>query len=522
MLAACSAGGEEKTLYVGPTTVDCEGEGPQQCFLIKENPEDDWQLWYEPIEGFDYQPGFTYELVVEEQTIEDPPAGASSVKLELVEEVSRQPVAIRTIYIGPERVECEGEGPQQCYQYKESPGDDWLLLYNEIDGLEYEEGYVYELVVAETNVENPPAGGSSVNLTLVDVTSKSVPPPNLDDTVWVAETLNGQPPVERSELSLGLFDGQLIGSAGCNRFSGSYETFGNSISFGQLVTTGVPCPQVLLDQQNEYLDTLESVASFQVANEQLQLSDENGEIVLTYNVVPQAPLEGTLWQVVSYNNGQQAMTGVLPGTRLTALFENGSVSGSAGCNNFNGPYTVSDNQISIGPLAGTMMMCAEPEGVMEQEAAYQAALQSAATYRIVASRLELASESGELAVVFNVAESASLEETPWLVTGYNNGRGGVVSVIVGTELTMRFADGTVRGSAGCNEYSGAYGLDGEQISVGPLANTERACTEPEGIMSQETEFLSALQSAATYTIDGERLDMYLEDGARALTATANP
>lgn len=521
-LAACSSGGEEKTIYVAPTMVDCEGEGPQECLLIKENPEDDWQYWYYGIEGFDFQEGYNYELVVKETTTENPPAGASSIQLELVEEVNKQPVALRTIYIGPERVECEGEGPQMCYQYKENPEDDWLLYYYEIDGFEYEEGYVYELVVAQSNIENPPPGAASVNLSLVAVTNKAVPPPNLNDTVWVAETLNGQPPVERSELTLGFFGGQLIGSAGCNRFSGRYETSGINITFGQLATTGVPCPQVLLGQQNAYLDALETVATFQIVDKQLQLLTDAGEIVLTYNEVAPAPLEGTLWQVVSYNNGQQAMTGVLPGTRLTVLFEDGNVGGSSGCNNYSGSYTVSGNQISIGPLAGTMKMCVEPEGIMEQEAAYQAALQSAATYRVIASRLEIVSENGELAAVFTVAESASLEGTPWTVTGYNNGRGGVVSVIIGTELTMSFADGTVGGSAGCNQYSGPYELNGDQISVGPLANTERACSEPEGIMQQESEFLAALQSAATYTVDGDRLDMYREDGARALTATANP
>ena len=79
LLAACGGGsGVEKNIFVAPTMVECEGEGPQMCLLIKENAEDDWQLWYDAIEGFDYQEGFVYELLVEEQTVENPPAGASS------------------------------------------------------------------------------------------------------------------------------------------------------------------------------------------------------------------------------------------------------------------------------------------------------------------------------------------------------------------------------------------------------------------------------------------------------------
>lgn len=523
LMAACSSGGgEEKTIFVGPSMVDCEGEGPQQCLLIKENLEDDWRLWYEPIDGFDYEQGFVYELLVEEETVDDPPPGATSRKLILVEEVSKQPVALRTIYIGPERIECESEAPRLCFQYKENPEDDWLLYYNEIDGFDYEEGYVYELAVAERNVSDPPAGGSSVQLTLVDVVSKTEPPPDLNDTVWIANSLNGQPPLDGTELTLGLFNGQVIGSAGCNRFSGRYETSGYNFTFGQLATTGVPCPRILLEQQNAYLDSLALVASFQVVDAQLLFMDENGENILSYDEVAPAPLEGTLWQLVSYNGGQQAMKGVLPETRITALFENGTVGGSAGCNNYSGPYEVSGNQISIGPLAGTMKMCNSPEGIMEQEAAYQTALQSAASYRIIASRLELISGNGELAAVFSVAESVTLEDTPWTVVSYNNGRGGVVSVIIGTELTMQFVDGTVGGSAGCNNYNASYETDGDQITIGPAATTRKMCAEPEGIMEQEAEFLAALESVATYFIDGDTMDMHREDGARALTATASP
>ena len=42
-LSACSvpfSGSEEKTIYVGSKMVECTGEGPQMCLLVKENPDD--------------------------------------------------------------------------------------------------------------------------------------------------------------------------------------------------------------------------------------------------------------------------------------------------------------------------------------------------------------------------------------------------------------------------------------------------------------------------------------------------
>lgn len=85
---------ETKTIFVGPEMVECEGVGPQQCLQIKENPEDEYGLWYSPIEGFDYEPGYEYELVVAVEEDPDAPADASTINLVLVEEVSKTAVEV--------------------------------------------------------------------------------------------------------------------------------------------------------------------------------------------------------------------------------------------------------------------------------------------------------------------------------------------------------------------------------------------------------------------------------------------
>ena len=54
------------------------------------------------------------------------------------------------------------------------------------------------------------------------------------------------------------------------------------------------------------------------------------------------------------------------------------------------------------PLAVTMMMCVEPEGVAEQEAAYLAALQAAARYTLDGGQLTLTDAAGAPLVVFVV------------------------------------------------------------------------------------------------------------------------
>ena len=75
-----------------------------------------------------------------------------------------------------------------------------------------------------------------------------------------------------------------------------------------------------------------------------------------------------------------------------------------------------------------------------------------------------------------------------------------------TEITVEFvrADGSVRGSAGCNSYSGGYEVDQDKLTFpGPMMNTAMACPDP--VMEQEMEYLEALQAAENYEIEGNQL-----------------
>jgi heat shock protein HslJ len=128
---------------------------------------------------------------------------------------------------------------------------------------------------------------------------------------------------------------------------------------------------------------------------------EDGTGLAVYEAQSQE-LAGTTWEVTAFNNGKQAVVGVLEGTALTASYgKDGTMSGNSGCNEFNGAYKIDGDQITIGPLASTMKMCSDPAGVMDQEAQYLAALQSAANYQIEGNVLQLRTKDDALAAMFN-------------------------------------------------------------------------------------------------------------------------
>ena len=164
------------TLYVGSELVDCVGVGPQKCMLVKTEPDGEYQTFYDKIDGFEFEEGYTYELLVQVDQVENPPADTSSLAYTLLEVVDKQPAQAKseeiTLYVGPELVDCVGVGPQKCMLVKTEPDGEYQYFYDQIQGFEYEEGYTYELLVEVDEVENPPADASSLSYTLIEVVDR--------------------------------------------------------------------------------------------------------------------------------------------------------------------------------------------------------------------------------------------------------------------------------------------------------------------------------------------------------------
>lgn len=225
---------------------------------------------------------------------------------------------------------------------------------------------------------------------------------DLTGRVWVLTELNGKPPMAGTGISAQFSaDGKVMGSAGCNRYNGSFTISGENITFSSpLASTMMMCEQAIMDQESAYLQALAEVKTFSLTGNLLTFRGEEGANLLVFQAQSQ-DLANTDWQATFYNNGSQAVVGVLEGSSLTASFAEGdNLSGNSGCNSYNGSYKVDGNQITIGPLASTMKFCDEPAGVMEQEAQFLAALQSAASFQVEGNVLELRTQDGALAGLF--------------------------------------------------------------------------------------------------------------------------
>jgi heat shock protein HslJ len=79
----------------------------------------------------------------------------------------------QTLFVGAEQVDCVGVGPQKCLLIREDPNAEWSYFYDAIEGFEWEAGFEYELRVNISEVENPPADGSSLRYELIEVVNKT-------------------------------------------------------------------------------------------------------------------------------------------------------------------------------------------------------------------------------------------------------------------------------------------------------------------------------------------------------------
>jgi heat shock protein HslJ len=223
----------------------------------------------------------------------------------------------------------------------------------------------------------------------------------------------------------------------------------------------------------------------------------------------EAALDGTAWVLAALPGGPLPIEAV-----PTLAFDAARASGSDGCNRYFAQYTSAPNgELQFGLRGGTQMACPQEQARLAE--AFGEALNATRGYRNERGQLLLLDGDGTVLATFD-PQATALAGTSWRVSAYNNGKQAVVSVLGGSLLTLQFAgDDGVRGSAGCNDFSGSYHASGRTLSFGPLVTTRKACAAPAGVMAQEIAFLNALQSTASVRREGQTLELRTASGALA-------
>jgi heat shock protein HslJ len=93
VLFGCSASQSpvQRELTVAPAPVACAGAPPETCLRATEPEGDQWLMRFDEIDGFAYEPGFTWQVLVEEPPLNEELAVVP--RLRLVRVLSKQPAA---------------------------------------------------------------------------------------------------------------------------------------------------------------------------------------------------------------------------------------------------------------------------------------------------------------------------------------------------------------------------------------------------------------------------------------------
>lgn len=147
-----------------------------------------------------------------------------------------------------------------------------------------------------------------------------------------------------------------------------------AIKDGQIVVESI--------EQNEKVQK-----AYQVEGDQLV---EKGAANL--GAVSVSDLEGPTWMLTRWMPEQE----LAPNTEITAIFTDGNISGSSGCNTYSAPVTdQGGGELRIGSVKGTRMACPGPIG--KQEHVFLTALSTVTRFIFFSGQLVLVHDNGAFA-----------------------------------------------------------------------------------------------------------------------------
>jgi heat shock protein HslJ len=314
----------EKTIFVGPHQVECMGVAPQLCYQVKEDIDAEWSLFYDQIDGFEWQGGYFYELRVAVFEVEDSPADASSLRYALIEVVSLEQVvdeAPKTYIDITSPLQGAALDPGQPIVVTGMGAG--LFEGNVVVQVENSSGGV--IALDATIIDSPDAGTGGEGPWGIEFRLEGIVPtegvitafsPSPEDGSWMASDsvdvvfspseVQSIPLEGTNWLLVGLGDGildallsvhqvtisfdpeskSLAGASACNSYFASYELDGEKINLGPVGSTMMMCDDDRMTVEDAYLGALAEVAGHRFEEGDLVLVNAGGEMLLRFKVDP--------------------------------------------------------------------------------------------------------------------------------------------------------------------------------------------------------------------------------------------
>ncbi|HYH81278.1 MAG TPA: META domain-containing protein [Longimicrobium sp.] len=206
-------------------------------------------------------------------------------------------------------------------------------------------------------------------------------------------------------------------------------------------------------------------------------------------------LPGTEWMLVSTNG-----TRPLPMPPLTVMFDDTTFGGYGGCNWFGGRYTAGGDTLRLREISSTARGCSPP--IADQEARFIRALGDAWTVHQSADSLRLHAGGGVVLEFvrrrLRAMDPAQLQGTRWRLVSIGN------RPAESLRATLSFTRDSLRGFAGCRDFTGTYHAVGHRIGVTSLAMRQMECAD-DRLLREEGDFTTALSESRDFQIERSSL-----------------
>ena len=328
-----------KTIQINSTQVPCEGAGPQMCYQFRESPDAAWQLWYDDIEGFEFEEGNLYTLQIAETTVENPPQDRSAVAWSLIAVESVEPVGVGS---GDAAAVAE-QAPST-----ETEQADFVPVAVEDLGIEAVVPADWLPIGDDPLIAN---GWGLDQLTFVSFNAA----PGDDAKQALAELVSVDPTAFTDGSLAGEYDEVEVNG----RFWAIYTQLNPDINLAQTAAITeedgtVYLVSLFVDSEQTEPILLPVLEGFAISGIEVMAEETESEAVAEATRAPEGMTEpvglvGTAWNMLTMNGNPPA-----EGTQITAVFDtNGTVNGYSGCNDYFGPYSTDETTLSAGPLAVT-------------------------------------------------------------------------------------------------------------------------------------------------------------------------
>ena len=176
----------------------------------------------------------------------------------------------------------------ECLQIRKEGAEQWQYFYSNIEGFDYEPGFLYRIRVREEKLDlsQVPADASSIKYTLVSVEDKVADPKLLLNDIWVLKTLEGREiqeedlsdGIQRPSVEFHLRDSRYLGHDGCNSLRGAIQSVGErDLQLGPGMSTRMACPDMTLP--DAFLRLFSRVDSYQIKDGDLILLEGDAELL---------------------------------------------------------------------------------------------------------------------------------------------------------------------------------------------------------------------------------------------------